>query len=381
MKTPTTITALLLMIAGCATPNLATQQANKPAIDAAQLELNTIHSTHNPRAFESFEEAAYRTAELGYKVQTTGVDICGPEDRKPTSGFLYHTEYKNGPVIVSEVFPGSPADKAGLIKGDQIVQIGHTGITGKKSLKKFQRAMGKALKATSQNGEPISLSVKRNWETENLTIHPTEACKYPVVLVADSDLNAYADGKNIVIFKGIYDLTENDSQLLVVIGHEMAHNSGKHVSKKKTNRAVAGLFGFILDMGLAYANAQAGQQHSGDATFTKAGLALGSLAWSKSFEREADYAGLYFAHLAGADINEGLRFWKLMHRAKDENGHAPEIAFQFTGTHPSDAERYANLKATIAEILAKVEANQALQPNKKKDTRKRRQKTRGDSRR
>jgi len=368
------VTALLLMTIGCATPDLNAQRASKLEIAAADLELKNFYGPHAPRAYESFEEAALRTASLGYKVSTAGAGICKPEDRKPISGFMYEASGKDGPIIITEVFPGSPAETAGLERGDRISWVGDTWIFPKGGHKTFIRAMDKEGKKSSLTGKPIPIYVKRDWEYQMLEIYPTEACKYSVRLAADSDVNAYADGENIIIFKGIYDLTENDDQLIVVIGHEMAHNSGKHITKKKINRIVPGILGFALDMLHAYANASAGQQYSGSGEFTKAGLAIGGIAWSKSFEREADYAGLYFAHLAGADIKESLRFWKLMHRVKEQKNSAPDIAFRFTGTHPSNAERYANLKASIAEILAKEETGQALMPNKKNQRKQERKK-------
>lgn len=368
------VTALLLMTLGCATPDLNAQRASKPEIAAAEFELKNFYSLPQPREQETFEEAALRTAELGWKVQTAGAQICKPKDKKLTSGFMYDTRGKNGPIVVSAVFPGSPAQAAGMIIGDQITRVGDTWLFNKGAHKAFQKAMLKEAEMIPVTRNSIFLHVNRNEKMKILEIQPVESCKYTVRLVADSDVNAYADGENVTIFKGIYDLTENDDQLLVVIGHEMAHNSGNHITKKKINRIVPGILGFALDMLHAYANASAGQQYSGSGEFTKAGLAIGGIAWSKSFEREADYAGLYFAHLAGADIKESLRFWKLMHKAKEQKNSAPDIAFRFTGTHPSNAERYANLKASITEILAKEETGQALLPNKKNE-RKRERKT------
>lgn len=360
----------LLLAAGCATPNLAPQRADHRETEAAKSSLRTLNPPHEPRPRENLREAAYRTAYLGHQIRTKGVEICRPQDRKGISGFAFWTEGEKSPMFATWVFPESPADKAGLEWGDQIVRIGTTKISNKTSTKKLSKKLDKQTRIAIQEGTAVYLSVLRQGEEQTLEIYPQEGCKYQVALYPNEALNAHADGETVAIYKGIYDITENDSQLLIVIGHEMAHNSVGHIRKKKTNAVIAGIFGALLDIAACYGQASAGQQCSNRATATEAAMALGALAYSKDFEREADYAGLYFAYLAGADIGESTRFWKIMHNAKGGNTnrfHIPEIAFKYRGTHPSDAERQANLQKTILEIIQKAENNQQLRPTTKKE--------------
>jgi predicted Zn-dependent protease len=94
------------------------------------------------------------------------------------------------------------------------------------------------------------------------------------------------------------------------------------------------------------------------------GGAFGSaagMAYSKEFEAEADYVGLYIMAGAGLEFAEGPKFWRRMaaNNPKAINNGAG-------GTHPSTVYRFAALEQAVAEIDDKKAGGLPLQPEIKK---------------
>src|SRR5690606_38594427 len=146
-------------------------------------------------------------------------------------------------------------------------------------------------------------TIERNGETRSVMVVPVQACDFTVRLQQDDVKNAYADGKNIVIYKGMMDFFKSDEELALVLSHELAHNSMKHIDAKKRNATLGGIIGLLVDV----AAAAGGVNTNGD--FTRLAMNAGSGAYSVEFEQEADYVGLYFMAIAGYKIDDAPNFW------------------------------------------------------------------------
>ena len=162
-------------------------------------------------------------------------------------------------------------------------------------------------------------------------------------LVFADDVNAMADGTHVLLFTGMLRFADTDEELATVVGHEMAHNLMDHVSKQQGNA----LLGTILDILVA------GVGVNTQGMFTK----MAMLAYSKEFEAEADYVGLYLMARAGYAIHDTPNFWRRMAIA-----HPGSVKGGFFATHPATPERFLALEKTVAEIEGKERSNQALLP-------------------
>ncbi len=169
------------------------------------------------------------------------------------------------------------------------------------------------------------------------------------------DINAYAakdrDGYFIMFHRGICQFLPDDNQLAFVIGHEMGHILRDHLGKITGTNLLVG----ILSLGVAFAT---GIPDLGNILYG------GIMAkYSRDHEREADFFGLCFTHLAGYDIEIASKAFITL------GSSAPPIALeQFFSTHPYDAERRAYLKKVVNWIKAGKTWQQIIEEIKKRES-------------
>jgi len=150
-------------------------------------------------------------------------------------------------------------------------------------------------------------------------------------LVKNKELNAWCmPGGKICFYSGILNVTEDETGLAVVMGHEIAHAIARHGNERMSKGGMVNLGGQVLDVAIS--------EQSEDARYLLLnaygiGSAVGFvLPFSRKHELEADMMGLVFMQLAGYDAAKAVDFWKRM----GENGASiPE----FLSTHPNDEKR------------------------------------------
>lgn len=247
------------------------------------------------------------------------------------------------PTLVA-VSPGSPAHRAGLKPGDVLHSVGSVEVpTGNKAVEKLHKLLQSQIAADTDTIFVIS----RNGVEETVRVRPDVICNYPVLLGQGDEINAFADGEKIVIQKGMLRFAETDAELATIIGHELAHNAMGHIDATRTNFAL----GSLLDIAAAVAGVNT-QGAFGNAA---------AKAYSKEFESEADYVGLYALALADLSIDESANLWRRMAAEANTN-----VRTQYNSTHPGSADRYLALEAATQEIHSKKLAGEMLQPNLKK---------------
>lgn len=315
-------------------------------------------------ALQAYLEDQQRLLRVSYPLLTRGSDLCGDDIRYTTGMALANSStllgeqfketaesiYKLSNVVqVVYVVPGSAADKAGVQMGDTITQIGSWQVAGNDG-DPVKQALGQ-IKELSKNGQPVRVDIQRKGkstlQSQSLLITPDRACSYPVVLGPGDEVNAYADGNQVVVQRGMMRFANNDTELGLVISHEIAHNSMGHMRAKMTNYTL----GTILDIATQLLLKIPTQGLFGS---------LGGNAFSQGFEAEADYVGLYIMAQAGGDIDNAPQFWRRMATLSPGS-----IQSSHTATHPATPERFVALEETVKEIKAKKAARQPLVPNLK----------------
>jgi hypothetical protein len=257
--------------------------------------------------------------------------------------------------------PGLSAYRAGLRKGDFILRINNSDISHKvlspEELGELINRAGKewAVERSEKDSDGeekrsvssmMEIEIERGGRNMVFTITGVPACRYPVLLEENDVVNAYADGEKVVVFSGLLRLLASDEELALVVAHEISHNTLGHNTKKKLNMVP----GLIADLLLA----SVGINSHG--TFTKA---TGNI-YSKEFEAEADYSGLYILARAGMDISNAANLWRRM--AAENPG---SIYATYGSSHPSSPERFIAIESTAVEIKRKMAVGRALVPNRR----------------
>ena len=167
--------------------------------------------------------------------------------------------------------------------------------------------------------------------------------KWEFNLVNSKDVNAWCmPGGKVVVYSGLLPVTQDETSLAIVMGHEIAHAVARHGNERMSQSMLAAGIGLGLDLALSQKSTQT---RSIFLTSYAVGSTLGILAYSRTQETEADKLGLIFAAMAGYDPQKAISFWQRM--AAQGGGKPPEIM----STHPSDETRIKNIRAFMPQAL------------------------------
>ena len=194
-------------------------------------------------------------------------------------------------------------------------------------------------------GQRISSAAER-WLNANGHPGYLKDYKWEYNLVQDETVNAWCmPGGKIVFYTGILPITQTETGVAVVMGHEVAHALADHGAQRMSA-------GMLQQIGAVAGNVAIKDPEKRN-MFNQA-YGLGStvgvmLPFSRSHETEADRIGLQIMAIAGYNPDEAAELWKRM-KAK-AGGQAPP---EFLSTHPSNDTRIHNL--TVWAPVAKQEA-------------------------
>jgi beta-barrel assembly-enhancing protease len=316
------LAAVCLHLVGCA-PELAVPT---PAQADVQAERRRQYAEGAKHMLAYWSRAADVTSAL----RIAGAELCGQKVRAALGviaisdgdlpwlfgrGGFWH-EFRDvfeaslsidGRVRVIHVTAGAPGDVAGVRTGDVILRLGGRSVGGLWSLPARQ---------ASERAAAFELRVERAGTETSLQVTRVPECWYEIGLVAGSFPNAFADGRNVYVSTALLREAQNDDELAIVIGHELAHNFREHLPDEPH------IAGYVRK------------------------------------EEEADYLGCYFAARAGYDVARAPGYWRRL--AREYPGLVSDDA---SFTHTGTATRAAALAHTVAEIQRKQSAGLPLLPD------------------
>lgn len=170
--------------------------------------------------------------------------------------------------------------------------------------------------------------------------------KWEFNTIQENLINAWCmPGGKVVVYTGLLPVTQNETALAVVMGHEIAHAIARHGNERMSEGLLIGLGGLALQEALKE------KKESTQLIFLGLYVVGSKLALelpnSRMQESEADKLGLIFMSMAGYDPEESVPFWQRM----EANNHGLKLP-EFLSTHPADATRIKRLSALIPEIKA-----------------------------
>ncbi|MEN8119757.1 MAG: M48 family metallopeptidase [Bacteroidota bacterium] len=163
-------------------------------------------------------------------------------------------------------------------------------------------------------------------------------------LVDDPQVNAWCmPGGKVVFYTGIMPVTQNETGIAVVMGHEVAHAIANHGNERMSQQLILQAGGMALDQ-LTKEKPEKTKAMWG--TVFGLGAQYGAvLPFSRLHESEADHLGLIFMAMAGYNPAEAIDFWTRMSKMGGQK--PPEIM----STHPSDDTRIKQIKEHLPEAM------------------------------
>lgn len=176
-------------------------------------------------------------------------------------------------------------------------------------------------------------------------------------VVFDSpQVNAFAlPGGKVGVYTGLLALAETDDELATVMGHEIAHVSSRHGAERTSQQGLAATIGTLADAGMTAKDVDPQKRALVMAAYSGLSTVGVMLPFSRLHESEADAVGLRFAAGAGYDPRAAATFWRKMAKAGAGSAKPPALL----STHPSDADRIANLERLAPQYMAAYEAARA----------------------
>ena len=185
-----------------------------------------------------------------------------------------------------------------------------------------------------------------NYYAQNNLSQELAGYNWEVNLVEDKSINAWCmPGGKIVVYTGLLPVTQNETALAIVMGHEIAHALTKHGSERMSQGLLQQLGGVALQVAVKDKPAETQNLFN---TAYGVGSNVGiMLPFSRKNELEADKFGLMFAALAGYNPREAIPFWQRMSAI---GGQKPP---EFLSTHPTDERRIYELQAMMDDVVKK----------------------------
>ncbi len=158
--------------------------------------------------------------------------------------------------------------------------------------------------------------------------------KWEYNLVDDKAVNAWCmPGGKIVVYTGLFPISQNEAALAIVMGHEVSHAIFQHGNERMSQQLGAQVVGTGLQVALM--NKPAETQNAFLLAFGVGAQAGFLLPFSRKHELEADRYGLWWAAMAGYNPQEAIPLWERMEKASQ--GQSPP---EFLSTHPSPMAKY-----------------------------------------
>ena len=194
-------------------------------------------------------------ATVGYRLATANVDLC--VEHMVESGMLIETLGQYGAAFrpaaarelgltdrptIALVVSGSPAEKAGLKRGDVLIDADGTAFTpappdsADGRFAPVEAAMG-TIDSALADGK-VRLTIERGGTRQSVDLTGVAACKARFQLIPGNYADAVANGTWVQLSTRMAGFATNADELAAILAHELAHNAlGHRKAKAKIQRS------------------------------------------------------------------------------------------------------------------------------------------------
>lgn len=335
-----------LALGACATQSPPASQP-EPEIRAPQV---SVAEETTLRTLISHQDRLYRVAA---PLLVNNPDLCKGNARD-LLGFTAKNKYSYSSDLlpaaqalfgmddrlqIMGVLAGSGAARAGIRRGDKLIDAeGRPLPEGPNAEREAAAILGPLIAARPS----IKLTVLRNNANTVVTVPLTRACAYSIELGNVDTVNAYDDGRRVLITRGMMNFVRSDEELAYVLAKEMAHNSLGHAGKQNMSATIGSIIDNLTRV-------------RPDVT-TLAGTS-GVRPMPQELDAAADTLSLYMLARAGYSIDRARAFWERL-----ANQYPVTVLNSYTAIHPSTAFRLSVMEKIVADVKAKQAGKKPLSP-------------------
>jgi predicted Zn-dependent protease len=191
-------------------------------------------------------------------------------------------------------------------------------------------------------GTRIAAAINKYYQSQGLG-SALEGYNWEFNLVESKEVNAWCmPGGKVVVYTGLLPITQNETALAIVLGHEITHAVAGHGRERMSQQLLAQGIQVAGDVALSNNPSTVNIFNQVYAPTSQVAVLL---PYSRKHEYEADHYGLIFAAMAGYDPREAVPFWK---RMAAMGGEKPPILLS---DHPADADRIQKLQELMPEAM------------------------------
>ncbi len=341
------LTALLLLSA-CGT--MPTTGNNPPATPTPSTTSATPARDATLEALIARQERVYRIAA---PLIIKNAVLCRTQAR-PLLGFTAKNVHSYPPELagaarktlglgerlqVMQVLDGSGAQKAGMARGDILQTLQDLPMP---EGPQAENEAAKLLAPVLKNLTDIRVRVLRRGQPVDLQVPLTLACAFAIDIGNAPNVNAYTDGRRIMMTRGLLDALPGDDDVAVILARELAHNVLQHPRQLQQTATLSGVIDSLLPL------------KPDPASYTGSS---GIKPTPEKMDQEADRLALFMLARAGYDP---LNLSKVSQRLAEI---APSSQINsYSALHPWTEERRTLVQAIVKEIRQKQAAKKPLVP-------------------
>ena len=279
--------------------------------------------------------------------------LCRTQAR-PLLGFTAKNQYSYPPELsvaarqslglderlqVMQILDGSGAMRAGLKRGDILQTIQDLTIpTGPQAEPEAARMLSPILKNLTE----INITVIRQNQPITVNVPLTLACAFAIDVGNTQNVNAYADGRRILLTRGLLEWLSNDEDVAVIIAREIAHNVLQHAKQLQQMATLS----IVIDNLLLFKPDLVAANNSNGIKITP-----------EKMDQDADRLALFMLARAGYDLASFTRVMQKLAQIPNASQ-----ANTYPALHPWTEGRQSVIQTTMKEIRQKQSAKKALVP-------------------
>lgn len=342
----------LLSTEPAATPSQQKPATSTPGASEPKKSAGTVSRTDSEPEFDRLIARQDRVYRVIAPLIVKNAVLCKTAAR-PLLGFTAKNRYsfpaelrdaavarlgKGDELRVVQVLEGSGAQRAGIQRGDALLSIAGKSLPlGPQAETETARLLAPLLKQTTE----VEIQVLRNESPLTLKVALTTACAYTVDIGNAPHVNAYADGRRIMVTAGLLaDLS--DQELAVILAREIAHNVQLHANTMQLRATMTSIIDTLLPP-------------KPDLSGFAGSAGLKSM--DEKLDQEADRIALYM--LARAGMSPSIAVDTLERLARR---YPTSVLNSYTALHPWTEDRKRQMVDTIAEIRKKQASKKSLVP-------------------